>query len=54
MEVLYVRAHSGNVGNEKVDALAKKGAKLRARMMILEGGDGWYKRTVERYWENRK
>ena len=42
------------MGNEKVDALAKKGAKLRAKMMNLQGGDGWYKRTVERYWKNRK
>ena len=53
MEVVHVRAHAGNKGNEKADELAKKGAKLRAELMLNAGGEGWFKRTVERYWRVR-
>ena len=51
MEVLHVRVrtHSGNVGNEKADELAKKGAKLRSELMLNEGGEGWFEKTVTRY-----
>ena len=49
-----MRAHAGNKGNEKADELAKKGAKIRADLMLKEGGEGWFKRTVEKYWGNRR
>ena len=44
----------GNVGNEKADELAKKGAKLRGELMRNEGGEGWFERTVKRCWEVRE
>ena len=53
VEVRHVRAHAGDVGNEKADELAKKGAKLRGDLMRNEGGEGWFERTVKRYWEVR-
>ena len=53
VEVIHVRAHAGNKGNEKADELAKKGAKLRAELMLNAGGEGWLARTVKRYWEVR-
>ena len=54
LEVSHVRAHAGNEGNEKADELAKKGADIRTKLMLEEGGEGWFKRTVERYWGNRR
>ena len=51
--VHHVRDHEGNAGNEKVDELAKKGAKLRAELMLNEGGEGWFERTVAKYWRTR-
>ena len=54
MEVLNVRDYYGNEGNEKVHDLSKKGAKLRSKLMIVERGDGWYEKTVDQYWGNRK
>ena len=53
VEVIHVRAHADNKGNEKADELAKKGAKLRAELMLNAGGEGWLARTVKRYWEVR-
>ena len=49
-----MRAHAGNEGNEKADQLVKKGAEIRTKLMLEEGGEGWFKRTVERYWGNRR
>ena len=51
--VHHVRAHEGNAGNEKADELTKKGAKLRAELMLNEGGEGWFERTVAKYWRTR-
>ena len=53
MAVHHVRTHEGNVGNEKADELTKKGAKLRAELMLNEGGEGWFERTVAKYWRTR-
>ena len=53
MEVLQVRAHEGDVGNEKVCELGKKGVKLRDELMRNEGGEGWFQRTVKRCREVR-
>ena len=54
VEVIHVRAHAGNKGNEKADELVKKGVKfIRAELMLNAGGEGWFKRTVERYWRVR-
>ena len=53
MEVIHARAHAGNEGNEKADELIKKGAKLRAELMLNARGEEWFERTVKRYWEVR-
>ena len=51
--LLVYQKSSGYKGNEKADELAKKGAKLRAELMLNAGGEGWLARTVKRYWEVR-
>ena len=51
--VRHVKAHDGTQGNERADSLAKKGAKLRFDLMVLTTPKDWFRRLVERYWENR-
>ena len=54
---MHVRAHAGTKGNERADALTKRGAKLMFDLMKLETPEGWFKASlvlVERYWQNRK
>ena len=54
VEVLHVKAHTGEVGNERADKLAKKGAELRFKLMGESAGDPtWFKRSLETYWGNR-
>ena len=40
----------GNKGNDKADELTKKGV---TDPMLVEDGEGWFERTVKRYWGNR-
>ena len=54
VQVLHVRAHSGNKGNELADGLAKKGSRLRHELMVGANPVGWFKNTIERYWKIRK
>lgn len=54
VEMMHVRAHTGTKGNERADALAKRGAKLRFDLMQAETPDGWFKSALERYWQNRR
>ena len=54
VEMMHVRAHAGTKGNERADALAKRGSKLRFDLMELETPDGWFTASLERYWQNRR
>jgi len=51
VEILHVKAHSGNNGNERADSLAAQGAKLRFKLMDSQG---WFQFAVKRYWSNRR
>ena len=53
MEVTHVKAHEGQVGNEKADVLAKKGAKLRHKLMLKSMTANWFRFVIEKYWDNR-
>ena len=46
---MHVRAHAGTKGNERADALVKRGSKLRFDLMELETPDGWFTASLERY-----
>ena len=39
---MYVRDHAGTKGNERVDALTKRGAELRFDLMKLETPEDWF------------
>ena len=52
--VQHVKAHNGTVGNERADALAKEGAKLRFKLMERAAEPGWFTYAVSLYWGNRK
>ena len=54
VEVKHVKAHDGDHGNERADALAKEGSKLRFDLMNLAAPDGWFTEALARYWGNRK
>ena len=54
LEILHVRAHAGNKGNERADELAKLGSKLRHDIMANKSSEDWMKRAKELYWRNRK
>ena len=54
VEVLHVRAHEGNAGNERADKLAKMGAKLRHEVMADQMPTNWAQRAKQQYWENRR
>ena len=54
LEIRHVRAHTGNVGNEKADELAKKGSKLRHELMVDSAKEGWFEWALETYWKNRQ
>ena len=54
LEILHVRGHKGNKGNERADKLAKLGSKLRHDIMIEKLSVGWMERAKELYWRNRK
>ena len=53
MVIRHVKAHNGTHGNERADNLAKEGAELRFKLMELAAPHDWFRRSVERYWENR-
>ena len=51
---MHVRAHVGVFGNEKVDKLAKEGAKLRFELMEAAAPDDWFHSALYKYWGNRE
>ena len=53
MEVLHVKAHAGQLDNERADKLAKKGVKLRFILMIKTRPKKWFERALKVYWGNR-
>ena len=53
VEVMHVKAHVGQHGNERADKLAKEGAELRFKLMELEAPAGWFHRALDAYWGNR-
>ena len=40
IEILHVKGHAGNKGNERADKLAKLGSKLRHDIMVKELPEG--------------
>ena len=54
VDILHVRAHAGNAGNERADKLAKLGSQLRHDIMVEKLSEGWMMRVKELYWRNRK
>ena len=54
LEILHVRGHAGNKGNERADDLAKLGSKLRYDIMSNKLSEDWMKRVKELYWRNRR
>ena len=54
VQIRYVKAHDGSVGNERADALAKLGAALRFKLMNRQGPHDWFKKALAQYWGNRK
>ena len=53
VEILHVKAHAGQRGNERADKLAKEGAKLRFDLMNKSQPEGWFQRALKCYWDNR-
>ena len=56
VEIFHIKAHAGHAnthGNERADALAKRGAKLRFDLMQLQS-PGWFNAALAKYWQNRK
>ena len=52
---MHVKAHNGSHGNERADALAKEGAKLRFDLMDLAAPHNtWFHEALALYWSNRK
>ena len=55
VEVMHVKAHDGDVGNERADKLAKLGSKLRFKLMQDQASSpNWFKKSLYKYWNNRK
>ena len=54
VEVFHVKAHSGKGGNECADKLAKRGAKLRGKLMLESTPDKWFEKALKIYWDNRR
>ena len=52
--VRHVEEHKGDVGNERVDVLAKMGSELRHKTMVEGEPVGWIEEAREKYWENRR
>ena len=49
IEILHVKAHAGEHGNERADALAKKGVELCFKLMELSAPPGWFHSALDRY-----
>ena len=54
VSVRHVKAHTGTVGNERADALAKLGVELRFKLMEEQGSRDWFQNALTDYWGNRK
>ena len=55
VEVMHVKAHDGDVGNERADKLAKQGSKLRFELMRDQASSpNWFKKSLYKYWNNRR
>ena len=52
--IRYVKAHDGQSGHERADALMKKGAELRLKLLEREWGPTGIGEAMGDYWENRK
>ena len=54
VKVRYVKAHNGEEGNERADALTKMGADLRRKLSVRHGpDDDWIGEAMGDYWSNR-
>ncbi len=53
---MHVRAHAGTRDNERADALAKQGVKLRFDLMelSLQTPEGYFRSALEKYWQIRR